>query len=357
MSRSAPAMAAAGTASAAPRLGTLVGATLLIAGVGVVGATFVDRPEPVAEVPFSERIGAAPASPALDGLAALLPGEAPDLVQLELVARPTGAVAATATLARRPGAPPVLLGWRSGLAEPVLYPEIDPAEELQLASALRRHLPEGALLLALPERSRRLAALTGARAPLAAADDTAALYVPEPWWPSRGAIRAGERARFALEPSGPAQPAFEALLDALLSPVAQGAARLQVLAQVVAAGAPCYLVLHLIDAFAVGLVRPEAVAIGLHDFPAGGALHDSVRLAKTWIRSEGHAAYAALPREGGVLRLFFLPRQEDTGLLLAHLLPFDRADLGAVPALRLVFQHRGYWVYRIEPVAASAENS
>lgn len=170
-------------------------------------------------------------------------------------------------------------------------------------------------------------------------------------------MRASERVRLAVERAGTAQATFDALLDALLAPGAEGAARLQVLGFELGQGAPTCLALHLVDAFAIGLVRPEAVAVGLHDLPAGDGTHSAVRAVQAWVRGEGHAAYAILPRDRGVVRVLFLPRTEDTGRLLAHLLPFDCADLGGVPAMRLVFQDRGSWVRRIEPLGRQAAKS
>jgi hydroxylamine oxidation protein HaoB len=351
MSR-AGAVAASPTAPPRPVLLPLAGAVLLVAGIGLAGLALVERPAPVDRPPFEERSSTAVPEALRAEVAALLPGAG--LERLELVARPTGVTVASATLLRPGDAVAVLLGWESGLAEPILHPDIDPAEELRLAQALRRHLPAGAPLFALPERSRRLAALAGLDAPLAGADDTAGLRVPEPWLPAAAAIRARERERAGLHrPDPEAAAAFAAFADALLAPAAEGAARLQVLS----GGRTAFLALHVADAFTLGLLRPEAVAVGLHDLPAAAALHDTVRLVKAWLQEEGHAAYAALPRGREVLRVLFLSREADTRLLLAQLLPFDRADLGSVPALRLVFQDRGYWVYRIDPVVAEPGKS
>lgn len=349
-------MSSIGTAAtravgAPSRILGFAGAVLVVGGLALAGTAFFSPPPPATTPPYELRPAALEPEPALTELAAFAPEAR--LEAEEVVASATSRVVATGWWLRDGTAPPVLLAWKSTLAEPILHPDTDPAEELQLVRALRRHLPEGSPILALPERSRRLAHLAGVTAPLAGADDTAGLRLVEPWLGAEAAIRAAERARLRLPPDPAATEAFEALQEALLAPAEEGAARLQVLA----GGGEAHLVLHLADAFTLGLLRPQAVAIGLHDMPGGAAIHDSVRLVKSWIREQGHAAYATLPRTAGVLRVFFLARSEDTRLLLAHLLPFDTADLGSLAALRLVFQHGGYWVWRIEPVVSAIGKS
>ncbi len=343
--------AAARAAGVPSRILGFAGAVLVLGGLALVGTAFLSPPPPATAPPYELRPAALEPEPALVELAAFAPKAR--LEAEEVVASATGRAVATGWWLRNGRAPPVLLAWKSTLGEPILHPDTDPAEELRLVRALRRHLSEGARILALPERSRRLARLAGVTAPLAGADDTAGLRLVEPWLAAEAAIRAAERARLGSPPDPVGAAAFEAFQDALLSPVEEGVARLQVLA----GGGEAYLVLHLLDAFTLGLLRPQAVAIGLHDMPGGAAIHDSVRLVKSWIREQGHAAYATLPRTAGVLRVFFLARSEDTRLLLAHVLPFDTADLGALPALRLVFQSGGYWIWRLEPVVSASENS
>lgn len=340
---------------ACPPLYLLVGSALLLGGSALLGTALIDgRGEPAAvagPLPYEERPASLPLEPPLDALAAFVPGAAAERV--ELVDRASGAVAATGTFLVTGDGPPVAVGWRSAAAEPVLRLDVDPAEELRLAEALRRHLSAGAVVLALPERARRLARLAGVESPLAGADDSAGLFLPEPWRDAAAAVRARERERAGLAHDPIAAARLEALVDALLAPRERAVALLHLLTE----GRGGHLVLHVSDAFAVGLMRPDEFAVGLRDLPAGGAVHDSIRLVKEWIREQGHAAYATLPRGETVLRVFFLARAEDRDRLIAHLLPFDSADLGALPGLRLVFQHRGYWVWRLDPVAGSAEKA
>jgi len=350
-----PAAGPVATGSMRPAPTFLFGAALCLGGAVLVALDLLSpAPTPVpadVPLPFEERATEVPLAPPFDGLAGSVAGTVAKRV--EFVDRSSGLVVATGTFLERATDPPVPVAWESAAAEPVLRPDLDPAEELRLVEALRRHLEPGATVLAFPERARRLVRLAGVASPLAAADDTAGLFVPKAWLGAAASVRARERERAGIGPEPPAQAAFEAWLDALLAPPARGTALLQLLA----GGRGAHLVLHLSDAFTAGLVRPDDVAVGLHDLPAGGAVHDSIRLVKEWVRSQGHAAYAVLPREPMALRVFFLARAEDRDRLLAHLLPFDSADLGALPGLRLVFQHRGYWVWRLDPVAPEAGKS
>lgn len=329
-------------------LGPLTGLALLIAGAGVLvlGASEARRggsPAPS----FEERYQSLAQDEVFAELAQGLQGVVTQ--RLELVAVDEGRTVATATLLVPRDEPPILVGWRSELAEPVFYPDLEPEEELALVRALRRHLPAEARLFALPHRARRLARLLGRAVEPAAADDTGGLYVPEPWIQSAERLRARERARLAVTEHERDRETFHRLVHALLAPVLEGVAELQLLAE----GRRAYLVMHLADAFMLALLRPELVVCGYGDVPAGGQLHDHIRFVRNWVRERGFTAYAVQPKGADLLRVWFLGRAEDTRRLFAHLLPFDTADFEALPALRLVYQHGAYWVWMIETIVTA----
>ncbi len=349
LSRTAGASAAAPVPRRWPKR-PIIGWALVVLGAALLAWWAVHRPSPVSEVPYSYRqVAATPVEP-LQQLTELAPDARLELE--ELVATASGRPVATLARLHRPGRAPVVVEWRSALAEPVLRNDIDPTEELRLLKALRDHLPPDATVLALPGLSARLATILDLDAPLAAADDRAALRILEPWQPAAEAIRTFETERGGRTADATTDEAWRMLQDALLADMAEGVARLQLVAR----RHPAYLALHVQDVFALGVARPDRFAVGLHDFPGGGQVHDQARLVKSWVADNGYAAYAGLPRASGVLRVFFLPELESTATLIANLLPFNTARLGGVTGLTLVFQHRGYWVYRLEPLPAPAEN-
>ena len=235
----------------------------------------------------------------------------------------------------------VLLAWRSAIAEPVLRSDIQPEEDARLLAALQKHLSAGAVIMAMPVLSRRLALAVDARLPLAAADDSATLIIPAPWRSARDAVLQQERRWLPRKTSG--QEVFSGFIDALLADDHDGLARLQALA----GGAETHLVLHLRDAFDVGVAEPGRFAVGLRDFPGGAHVHDMTRQVKAWMTEQGHAAYAVQPRSAGVVRAYFLAGDGGAASLLGRLLPFDTDRVGRVVGASLVFQHGGYWVYRI----------
>lgn len=321
----------------------LIGWTLVVLGAALLAWWGLHQPATVAEVPYSYRpVAATPVGP-LQDLTKLAPDARLELE--ELVATASGRPVATLARLHRPGRAPATVEWRSALAEPVLRNDIDPTEELRLLQALRDHLPPDTTVLALPALSARLETILDLDAPLAAADDRAGLRILDPWQPAADAIRAFETQRDGRTGDATADMAWRELQDGLLADIVEGVARLRRVAR----RHPAYLVLHVQDVFVLGLARPDRLAVGLHDFPGGGQVHDQARLVKSWMADNGHAGYAGLPRGTSAFRVFFLPEPEGTATLIANLLPFNTARLGGVTGLTLVFQHRGYWVYRLDP--------
>ena len=239
----------------------------------------------------------------------------------------------------------LLVGWESRTREPVLRSDILPREELALVEALRRHLPEGATVLAMPELSRRLARLTALDLPLASAAGVAGLRLPAPWLDAAEDVRRIE-ARWQGAAAQEAGPLWQAFAAALTAAPAEGAAALAGLA----GGEGTHLVLHLRDGFDLGLAAGDRLAMAVRDLPAVGA-HDGSRQVRAWMHEHGHAAFALQARAGGGVRAYFLMDPEDRGLLITSLLPFSSARIGQVPGAVVVFQSGGYWVYRLGDAA------
>lgn len=251
----------------------------------------------------------------------------------------------------------MLVGWRSEVGEPLLRSDVSVEEEEKLVAALRKHLPAGSTVYAMPALSNRLAAMTDAAYPLAAADDRATIRLPEPWAGARASIvEAEQRWRPAAgDPSAAkaADKAYAEFLTALEVEDKYGVARLQVLA----GGKESYLILHVRDAFDIGVAAPDKLSVGLRDFPAATDVHDVTKLVKAWVKEEGYAAYAVIQRDANAVRAYYLAEERDKSSLLGQLLPFNSARLGLVPGATPVFQNGGYWVYRIEAVEGTREDA
>lgn len=312
---------------------------ILLVGIALVG---IERNQVPQIAPFAYSDTEAAASPEAVTLAEWL-GATP--VVLELRAPGEDRALARAEAARMPDGRHLLLSWQPTVTGPMLRAEVRADEEKRLIEALRAHLPEGSAILAMPETSRRLTAFVAADMPLAEAP--APLLLPPQWQDAADAAQAADMGAWGAPPA-PDEAALAPYLDALLAEDVSGAARLRVLAGT----GDAYVLVHLRDAFTMGLIRPDRFAMAQRSFVASEFSHDLAREAKTWGREEGHAAYSIDRDPEGRLRGHFLSDARETATLLAQLLPFNTTRLGEVPGMRLVWQGGGYWLYRIAPVTA-----
>jgi hydroxylamine oxidation protein HaoB len=257
---------------------------------------------------------------------------------------------AVAHVARRGSEPPVLLDWQNQAAEPVLRVGAEMSELAALAEAVGKHAPASSVVLAWWDTSRQLKLLAGANV-VFEENLTLPLIVPEPWRATRPAIEAMERGFWSVAPTPSAEDRFNAYAEALLLEPAAGLARLRELA----GPGDAFVVLHLSDAFRLGALRPERFGIGFKDFPGTRQSHGLINSVKSWLRSHGYESYAVQPRGENAVRVYFLTDPASAQTLLARLLPFSTSNPLDLDEPRVVFQHGGYWVYRLPPVAAARD--
>ncbi|SLN76624.1 hydroxylamine oxidation protein HaoB [Oceanibacterium hippocampi] len=322
----------------APGLATGIGVAMLIAG-GILTVYALQAEDPPPPYVYEMAEAAQPSGDA-QALAGAVPGATPMTVSVKTAFG--GKVVARGEVLSRDGGPDLIVGWTSEIGEPVLRSDISVDEERRLVEALRTHLPADSLVYAMPALSGRLAAMLPARFPLAGADDRATVRLPDPWTGARPAIL-GIEDRWRPGPDRQADALFSAFVEALGAAATDGVARLRDLAE----GRDSYLVLHVRDAFDLGVAAPERFSVGLRDFPGSGNVHDASKLVKTWVRDEGYAAYAVIRRDANALRAYYFADTIGNATLLGQLLPFSSARLGQVPDASLVFQEGGYWVYRL----------
>ncbi len=324
----------------------LGGLALVVIGAGgVLGVAHWSVPAVDTPPPYIYQAAAEDPSEALNELAALVPGSEASLVDLlvEDRAKPI----AKAQVLILPDQGELIVGWESAMPQPVLRSDISDTEELALVAALRKHLPGGSTVLAMPALAARLQHFTDADYPLAG---RGTLRLPDPW-DGQDEIVAEMETRWLAGAPPSEGTGLADFSEALLAEDIYGAARLQTLAGV----GDTYVILHVRDIFDLGISLPDRILVGMRDFPAGGQVHDASRAVKDWARDNGHAAYALERRTNGAIRAYCLSEAKDKSTLLEQLLPFNTARIGFVPGTTLVFQTGGYWVYRLQPVTGKPD--
>lgn len=283
-------------------------------------------------------------SPAPDALREF-PGldvEAGKLERLEVRATGLKNPIATAIVTRDREGRLIPLSWSNAVTEPVFFPDAAPSEASKVLAAIKEHVPSEAVILAWWDLSRRIRSLTQRQAPL---DDPLArgLLTPSAWSTSKERLREKETALWgAGVPMGDGD-VFARFVDALLLDEAHGAEALAELA----GRKPAYIALHLSDIWKVAAARPDRISIAYRDFPAASDPHGAVRAVNEWIREQKIEGSYAVERNGGAIRMHYLPRKSDSDLLLTRLLPFSTSNPLGLRRLRLVYQYRGYWVYEL----------
>ncbi len=240
---------------------------------------------------------------------------------------------------------PVLLDWQNQLAEPLLTMAPPIAELATLATAVAKHVPQGAVLLGWWDTARRLGLLAGSDTPFQQ-NLGRPLLIPAAWSARRNVIEAFERSFWRVpDGDGAAVALFERFQEALLADQASGATMLSELAK----EREAYLVLHVSDVYKLGATHPEALGIGYKDFPRTGEIHGMIGHIKEWLREQGHESHVVEKRGATSVRVYFLTDAASQDTLIARALPFTTSSPLELEELRLVYQHGGYWVYQIAP--------
>jgi len=319
----------------------------VIVPMAVAGIFFFSRGGSVADNtpdPYAYKVAEEELSEETRQLAGMIEGAQAKIY--DLTVPETDLALARAEVIELPGGRDLIVGWQSRVTEPVLRSDIKPSEEIALITALKSHLPEDAVVLAMPDLSDRLSQFAPSHYPLAAMAGQQAYRAPAG---TEDTVLRMEK-RWLGERSETEQPElFRDFIDAMVAEDAYGLARLQVMA----GGSEAYIALHVRDSFDVGITAPDKILVGLKDFPGGTHAHDVTRQVKTWIADQDYAAYTVSQIGDETIRSYFLADAKDKATLLGQLLPFNTARVGLVPGAKLVFQTGGYWVYRIDPVAAT----
>jgi hydroxylamine oxidation protein HaoB len=230
------------------------------------------------------------------------------------------------------------LMWRNSVTEPIFFADTSAADLAMVLDAIRQHAPAEAIVLAWWDLSRAIRLMAKRNAPL---DDPLArgLLIPAAWRNASGQERARWRA------AGLSDEPFTRFIEALTLPEKDGAARLAQMTE----GHPCFVAVHISDIWKTAAATPRRLAIAYKDFPSSGVSHGMIKSAKQWMQ-ESHieSGFAAEPRDGAT-RLHYFLRKGDSDALIAKLLPFSTSNPAQLENFDLVYQLKGYWIYRLRP--------
>ncbi|QGM45866.1 hydroxylamine oxidation protein HaoB [Methylocystis heyeri] len=318
-------------------------ASLIIIGFALLGwAGWSDlRPQPL---PYEQTTTPALSASLGEFVEAGLDSTTMTMENIEIRAPEAKSPIATGAVTRGADQRPTPLGWRNAVTEPVFFTDMDSADTAKVLEAIRQHAPAEAVVLAWWDMSRRIRSLAGRRAPL---DDPLArgLLSPRPWAISAAAVDEDQRAYWGKGVSIGEGAAFDKFIDALLMDEARGVEALAA----IAGGREAFIAVHFSDIWKAAASRPDLLPIAYRDFPGGDGMHGVMKEAREWMRENAiEGGYAVEPR-GGAVRLHYLPRKADSTRLLARLLPFSTSNPLKLEGLELVYQHKGYWIYKLAP--------
>lgn len=231
------------------------------------------------------------------------------------------------------------LSWRNEVTDSILFADRPAADLQKVLAAIGEHAPADALVFAWWDFSRAIRLIAKRDAPL---DDALArgLLLPASWTEAREA----ERARWGKGASPQSSERFTQFVDALLADEKQGVAALEKMA----GGKQAYIVAHISDVWKAASLRPDRMPIAYRDFPSSGVSHGVIKSALQWLREQKiEGGYAAEPIDGAT-RLHYFLRKDDGNRLIAKLLPFSTSNPAQIDGLELVYQLKGYWIYRLK---------
>lgn len=312
----------------------LIGAGLVVVGLGLLGWAGYSALRPVSH--YALTIAPAPADASKEVASLEL---APGALQRIEITSPEERRPIATGLVVRDGERLAPLVWRNEVTEPILFSDVSADDTTKVLAAIREHVPDGAVVLAWWDLSRAIRAAVKRDAPL---DDSQArgLLIPQTWTEAPDA----ERVRWGAGVNPQSSESFGQFLDALLSDETQGAATLAQLA----GGKPAYVVAHISDVWKAAAAKPERMSIAYKDFPSSGVSHGVIKSATQWMHEQKIDGGFAVEPIGGATRLHYFQRKGDSDRLIAKLLPFSTSNPMQLEKLELVYQHKGWWIYRLK---------
>ncbi|MGJ0392340.1 MAG: hydroxylamine oxidation protein HaoB [Methylocystis sp.] len=312
----------------------IVGAGLIATGLALLGWAGYTALRPISH--YTLKTAAAPEDAAKE-IASL--GLSSDALQRVEISIPQERRPIAAGLVAREGERLAPLVWRNEVTEPILFSDVSAADITKVLTAIHDHVTDDAVVLAWWDMSRAIRVAAKRNAPL---DDARArgLLIPATWPEARDP----ESARWGAGASPKSSETFDRFIDALLSDEKRGA---EILSEI-AAGKPAYVAVHISDVWKTAAARPERLSIAYKDFPSSGVSHGVIKSATQWMREQKIDGGFAVEPIGGATRLHYFTRKGDSDALIAKLLPFSTSNPAQLERLELVYQHKGWWVYRLK---------
>lgn len=316
-----------------PRIRLIAGVALIAFGAALLGWAIYAGLNRTA--PFEARLApiSAEAMKDVEGFGL----KADRLQRIEISAQDERRPLAAGAVARDDAGRLTPLVWRNQVTEPIFFADVSAADAQKVLAAIREHIPQDAVVLAWWDLSRAIRLVAGRAAPL---DDAKArgLLVPAAW------DSAQERARWGAGADVASSETFDRFIDALLlTDEKQAAEKLKELA----GGKPAYVAVHISDLWKAAAARPERLAVAYKDFASAGVSHGLIKSAQQWLRENRIEGGYAVEPMGGATRLHYFPRKSDGDTLIARLLPFSTSNPARLEALQLVYQHKGWWIYKL----------
>jgi hydroxylamine oxidation protein HaoB len=238
---------------------------------------------------------------------------------------------------------PVLLDWQNQIDAPLITITPPIAEFPGLMAAMAKHLPEKAIVLGWWDTTRRLQLFAGIDTPFRE-NLALPLLVPDIWRDRRKRVEETEYRFWRVRDNADSSKVlFNRFQEALLAGKAAGTAKLGALA----GGREAYLVLHISDAYKLGMANPDLFGIGYKDFPSTGNIHVVSGHVKKWLKEKGYESFTIEKRGVTSKRVYFLTDSVSPDTLIAQALPFTTSQPFELEGLSIVYQSGGYWVYKL----------
>lgn len=238
---------------------------------------------------------------------------------------------------------PVLMYWKNTTSEILYNLDRKPSELSILATAINRHAPKDALILAWWDTARQLKLLTGHDTPFTSHLNEP-LMIPVPWLEQTDAIQAYEKAFWQSQPSDKERNQFKRFSEALVSPAEEGIKILRELA----GNRETYVIVHVTDLYKLGFMYPEKIGVAYQNFPMTGNMHGMITQMKAQVKQNDFNTYTLQSISDEEIRAFFLSDEASSQTLLANMLPFvDKKSPLEFELAQPIYQQGGYWVYKL----------
>jgi hydroxylamine oxidation protein HaoB len=242
-------------------------------------------------------------------------------------------------------ASPVLLSWENHISEPVGFVDSNLSDLTTVSKQLAKHVPKGAVVIAWWDTSRQVRLFAGCDT-LFTSHLGEPMIAPPQWKGRSDAIKKYEQEFWGAPLQDGESRTFQRFADALAADSEKGTAILRELAGTREA----YVIVHVSDLYKLGLMRPERLDMAFKDFPLTGNVHGLAAQVKGWMASKEYESYTLQSLSERMVRAYFIRDSKIGKTLLSQMLPFMDRTPFELQTLKPIYNHGGYWVYKIPSV-------